>query len=197
METDLKQHTLRVSEPVAERIARVPPPEPRQWPIARPRPGLDPAITERLLRGREAGARQGKHQSGTSPYGYFRDYSTRSRGRGVPLRVHPAEAEVIRTIFRLYLKLRSMKRVVETLNGEGYRTRRGKEWSRAGIAWILKNETYVGRVHFGSIRSKGEHEAIVPAAAFNRIQKLIRKNDKRGRGARAAAEESATAEVAR
>jgi hypothetical protein len=185
------QHTLRVSEPPAERIGRLleapreemPLAEPSEWTPRAPRPA-DPGVTARLLRGRENGARQGKHQSGTAPYGYVRDYTARGRRRGVPLKIEPLEAEVIRTIFRSYAKLRSMKRVVEELNAAGMSTRRGKQWSRAGIAWILKNETYIGRVHFGSIRARGEHEAIVAPAAFQRIQVLIRKNDKRGRKAR-------------
>lgn len=185
IEGEKQQHTLRVSEPPAERIGRLfeaaPGAADTTW---APRAG-DPEVTARLLRGRENGARQGKHQSGTAPYGYVRDYEARGRGRrGVPLRIEGGEAEVIRTIFRLYLKLRSMKRVVEDLNAGGMRTRRGKEWSRAGIAWILKNETYIGRVHFGSIRAKGEHEAIIAPASFHKIQALIRKNDKRGRKAR-------------
>jgi hypothetical protein len=183
------QRTLRIAERPAGRVARLVDPAPAAEPEtegwekrAKTRPA-DPDLTRRLLRGRENGARAGKHQSGTAPYGYYRDYEARARGeKGVPLKLHPVEAEVIRTIFRLYLELRSMKRVVETLNAAGCRTRRGKEWSRAGIAWILKNETYVGRVHFGSIRSKGHHEPIIEIGKFQRIQRLIRKNDKRGRG---------------
>lgn len=146
---------------------------------------FDPEVARRLLRGREAGARLGKHQSGTAPFGYVRDYSARRRGeKGIPLRIEPAEAEIVRAIFALYLRLCSMKRVIERLNASGARTRRGKEWSRAGIAWILKNETYLGRVHFGAIRARGEHEALVDPRTFARVQKLIRRNDKRGRARR-------------
>jgi hypothetical protein len=152
---------------------------------------LDPEVTLRLLSGREEGARRGKHQSGTAPYGYVRDYSKRARAagaepaaKGVPLVIQPEEAEVVRLIFRLYLRHRSMKKVIEILHGRGLRTRRGKEWSRAGISWILKNDTYLGRVHFGAIRTRGEHEAIIAPIVYYKAQKLIRKNDKRGRRSR-------------
>ena len=185
-----KQHTVRLSEAASdrpeERVARLIERAPREALPGSLSRRFDPEVTRRLLRGRENGARLGKHQSGTAPYGYVRDYSARGRGsKGVPLRIEAREAEVVRSIFRLYLKLRSMKRVIEQLNSAGMRTRRGKEWSRAGIAWILKNETYLGRVHFGAIRAKGEHEAIVTPSVYARIQRLIRKNDKRGRGGRA------------
>jgi site-specific DNA recombinase len=135
-------------------------------------------LAERLLRGREAGARAGKHQSGPAPYGYRRDYQARSSD-GVLLKIDEIESEVVRFIFREYLRVRSMKRLIELLEERRCRTRRGKRWSRAGVSWILKNDTYVGRVHFGEIRTRGRHIPIVSPIIFNKVQKLIRMNDKR------------------
>lgn len=139
------------------------------------------AIALRLLRGREAGARAGRVQSGPCPFGYRRDYSRRNKRVGAPiLVVHEPEAEIVRLIFREYLRLRSMKKLIKLLEDLGHGSRRGKRWSRAGIAWILKNDTYRGRVHFGAIRTRGEHEAIVAPIVFNKAQALILANDKRG-----------------
>lgn len=137
-------------------------------------------IAERLLRGREEGAKAGKHQSGPAPYGYRRDYSQRST-QGVLLVPDEKEGEVVQLIFREYLRLRSMKRLIKLLDERGLRTRRGKRWSRAGVSWILKNDTYVGRVHFGDIRAKGRHDSLVPPILFNKVQKLIRQNNKRNK----------------
>lgn len=137
-------------------------------------------IAERLLKGREAGAKAGKHQSGPAPFGYRRDYSKRAT-EGVLLVPDPEEAEVVKLIFKEYLRLRSMKRLIKLLDERGLRTRRGKRWSRAGVSWILKNDTYVGRVHFGNIRVKGRHESIIAPILFNKVQKLIRANNKRNR----------------
>ena len=205
MDESLKSHTIRFVdgslEAPAARVARLPearaplPETPDGVTIPGRRRGLPDDVTRRLLRGRENGAREGKHQSGTAPFGYVRDYESRGRGRGVPLKLHSTEAEVVRSIFDLYLRMRSMKRVVEHLNANGVRTRRSKEWSRAGIAWMLKNETYIGRVHFGSIRAKGRHEPIVSASVFQRIQRLIRKNDKRGRSEAAPVSRMGAAQV--
>jgi hypothetical protein len=190
----LRSQEIRVpsAEPPAERVGRLldapiqPPLTARPDGVAGVR-RLDPEVTLRLLRGREEGARRGKHQSGTAPYGYVRDYSRRVKAKGdpstkgVPLVIHAEEADVVRLIYRLYLRHRSMKKVIEILHARGLRTRRGKEWSRAGISWILKNDTYLGRVHFGTIRTRGEHEAIIAPIVYYKAQKLIRKNDKRGR----------------
>ncbi|MBI3722331.1 recombinase family protein [bacterium] len=147
-------------------------------------------VAERLLRGREAGARAGKHQSGPAPYGYRRDYEARLSD-GVLLRIDEEESQIVKFIFREYLRVRSMKRLIELLEARRCRTRRGKRWSRAGVSWILKNDTYVGRVHFGQIRTRGRHVPIVSPIIFNKVQKLIRKNDKRKKVAATA--EAATA----
>ncbi|RMG13704.1 MAG: recombinase family protein [Planctomycetota bacterium] len=166
------------AEALAERKKKVPPkPKPprREDERARRR-----KIAERLFKGREAGAKAGKHQSGPAPFGYRRDYSQRAT-EGVLLVPDPEEAEIVKMIFREYLRLRSMKRLIKLLDEKGLRTRRGKRWSRAGVSWILKNDTYVGRVHFGEIRAKGRHEPIVPPILFNKVQKLIRANNKRNR----------------
>lgn len=141
--------------------------------------GQSLSVAERLLKGREAGARAGKHQSGPAPYGYMRDYTERS-SKGVRLQIHPEEAAVVRVIFKEYLRRKSMKRLIEFLDEQGLKTRRRKQWSRAGVSWILKNETYLGRVHFGNIRAKGQHPPIISPIIFNKVQKLIRKNNKRG-----------------
>jgi site-specific DNA recombinase len=168
----------------AKKWAREPAPSPRlPKPEPRERIELEPGderqrLAERLLRGREAGARAGKHQSGPAPYGYRRDYSGRAQD-GVLLKVDEIESEIVRFIFREYLRVRSMKRLIELLEERRCKTRRGKRWSRAGVSWILKNDTYVGRVHFGDIRTRGRHVPIVSPIIFNKVQKLIRQNDKR------------------
>lgn len=176
------KRVLVVNEATAAQLQREAParpaPEPKQTSPASPSGAARRRIAERLLKGREAGARAGKHQSGPAPYGYRRDYARRGQ-EGVLLVPDDHEAEVVRMIFREYLRLRSMKRLIKLLDEQGLRTRRGKRWSRAGVSWILKNDTYVGRVHFGKIRSRGKHDSIVPPIVFNKVQKLIRHNNKR------------------
>ncbi len=133
-------------------------------------------VRVRTLRSHERLAAEGR-PSGGRPYGY--QVARDDQGRPT-LAVDPFEAEVVRTIFKEYLRRKSMKRVIEHLESRGSMTSRGKGWSRAGLAWILKNETYVGRVHFGKIRAKGQHPAIISPIIFNKVQKLIRNNNRRG-----------------
>lgn len=139
-------------------------------------------VAQRLLLGRVNGAKQGFHQSGPAPYGYRRmsiPRSDRSDSRKI-LVIDEEEAMIVRDMFREYLRRRSMKKLIDYLDAQGLTTRRGKRWSRAGVSWILKNETYLGRVHFGKVRGNGHHTAIISQITFNKVQQLIKNNNKRG-----------------
>jgi site-specific DNA recombinase len=100
----------------------------------------------------------------------------------------PAEAEVVRRIFRLFLNLRTMKGVARRLNEEGVRTRAGKLWSDNQVKYILTNPVYAGanvygRHKKGDTRVKERSEwAIVPgmrdplvaSTLFEQVQEVIR-----------------------
>lgn len=132
-------------------------------------------LAVRLLNGRRDQAMAGHHTSGPAPYGYKRENS-----RLVP---EPSEMDIVKLIYRTYLRRRSMKNVMDYLNNRGQTTRRGRPWSRAGISWILKNRTYLGRVHFKEIDRPGSHEPLIAQIIFNKVQVLIGKNNKRrGKG---------------
>lgn len=134
-------------------------------------------VVERLVKGRRKAVKAGSYGAGPAPYGYQRDYDHEPFPLLVP---HPEEALVVKTIFREYLNLRSMARLAKWLDEEGYRTRRGSKFSRAGVSWILKNKVYVGRVKIGEVDAKGTHEGLVSWVSFNRAKNLMRENNKRG-----------------
>lgn len=130
-----------------------------------------------------AGGRQNERkpmraQSGPAPFGYVRERIGGRRGQS-QLRPDPQEAESVRVIFREYLRRRSMKKLIDYLERENVSTRRGRRWSRAAIAWILKNDTYLGKVHAGGDRYRGAHEPIIAPIIFNKVQQLLRRNNKR------------------
>lgn len=139
-----------------------------------------------LLEGRRQAVANGYKASGTIPFGYKRgpaeiDDDGRIHQTIVP---DPEDAPKVATIFRLYLRHRSIEKVIRALVAAGIpATRRGGPWSRAGISWILHNDTYIGRTHFGPVRARGRHDPIVAPIVFYKAQKLIRKNNKRNRPA--------------
>ncbi|MCY4501943.1 MAG: recombinase family protein [Alphaproteobacteria bacterium] len=98
---------------------------------------------------------------GSSVYGYR--IANRISGSGKPVRglrtVEPAEAEVVRRIYRLYLDGMSPTLIVRLLNREGVPGPDGGAWE-SGIVrghrhnGILRNELYCGRVIRGRTRSR-------------------------------------------
>ena len=101
---------------------------------------------------------------GKPPYGY-------RIGNGKKLEEVPAEAEVVRLIFRLYLEQDlGLRNIARHLNQEGRHTRRGGNWSLVTIRDILRNRTYTGTYNRFGLRVPRNHPPLVATAAFRRVQ---------------------------
>ena len=121
----------------------------------------------KVKRGQLNAVQQGRYGTGPAPYGY-----RRGRDGERPLMVDDREAEVVRTVFREYLRTRSTGKVVEHLHSKGIFTRKGNKWSRQAIAIILSNRTYRGRVSYGGVETEGLHEPIIEPALFYKANAL-------------------------
>jgi hypothetical protein len=129
----------------------------------------------KVKRGQLNAVQQGRYGTGPAPYGY-----RRGRDGERPLVVDDREAEVVRTIFREYLRTRSTGKVVSYLHSKAIFTRKGNKWSRQAIAIILSNRTYRGRVSYGELETQGLHEPIIDPALFYKANALrARKRRKR------------------
>lgn len=165
-------------------------------------------IKERSLRGKRQKARQGgiatvPHQA----YGYTYNRETKT------LEINPAEAEIVRRIFDLFLNQGlGTDRIARLLAAEGIPTKhaqvKGQDgtlrpagWHRATVIRILRNEMYCGRYH--QMRWNSERAplhaverprdewitvdcpAIIDRMTWERAQEQIAKNrDYRGRNVR-------------
>jgi site-specific DNA recombinase len=122
-----------------------------------------------------ASRRKGKWTGGTVPLGYD--------AKEKKLVINKAEAETVRTIFRLYLQLGSFSRLVAELDRRGIVTKRrdtkvpkyngGIAFTYGPLAYFLKNRVYIGEVHHGGKWFKGEHRAIIDRDTFDRVQQLL------------------------
>lgn len=130
----------------------------------------------KVKRGQLNAVQQGRYGTGPAPYGY-----RRGRDSERPLMVDDREAEVVRTVFREYLRTRSTGKVVEHLHSKGIFTRKGNKWSRQAIAIILSNRTYRGRVSYGDLETEGLHQPIIEPALFYKANAL-REKKRRNRG---------------
>jgi DNA invertase Pin-like site-specific DNA recombinase len=123
-----------------------------------------------------ASRRKGKWTGGSVPLGY--------RAKDKKLVVDKTEAETVRTIFSLYLELKSFSRLVAELDQRGIVTKRrttkvpkyngGIPFTYGPLAHFLKNRIYLGEVHHGGKWFEGEHEAILDRRTFDRVQELLK-----------------------
>ena len=125
-----------------------------------------------------ASRKKGKWTGGTVPLGYD--------AKDKKLVINKAEAETVRTIFRLYLELKSFGKLVAELDRRKIVTKRrntkvakyqgGIPFTYGPLAYFLKNRIYLGEVHHGGKWFKGEHQAIVDRQTFERVQALLKSN---------------------
>ena len=125
-----------------------------------------------------ASRRKGKWTGGTLPLGYD--------AQNKKLIVNRVEAQTVRTIFRLYLELKSFGNLVAELDRRKIVTKRrdtevakyqgGIPFTYGPLAYFLKNRIYLGEIHHGGKWFKGEHEAILDPRTFERVQELLKTN---------------------
>ena len=127
----------------------------------------------KVRRGQLNAVQRGCYGTGPAPFGYKR---TKDGKRS--LEVDEREAEIVKRIFQEYLRTRSTGKVVNILNSEQIKTRKGKQWSRQAIAIILTNRTYRGRVRYGDLDIHGQHEPIIEASLFYKAKALKRRRSR-------------------
>jgi hypothetical protein len=125
-----------------------------------------------------ASRRKGKWTGGTVPLGYCI--------KNKKLIPHPKESEQVRYIFKRYLELGSLPRLVEDLDAHQIQTKRrdtkfrkyqgGIRFTHGPLAYLLKNRVYTGQMHHGGNWYPGEHSSIVDPEMFNQVQAVLTAN---------------------
>ena len=129
-------------------------------------------IGERVRDKIAASKRKGIWVGGPVPLGYA--------SINKKLVVVPDEAETVRTIFRRYLELGSVRALIQDLDRRGIRTKRragtngratgGIRFGVGPLAHLLRNRFYVGEVVYRGKVHRGEHEPIVEEILFEAVQ---------------------------
>jgi DNA invertase Pin-like site-specific DNA recombinase len=119
-----------------------------------------------------ASKRKGLWMGGPVPLGYEPD--------GRTLVVHEAEAETVRTVFRLYLELGTVRKVKEKADrlglttkvraGQGKRVGGGRPLSRGHIYHLLSNPLYIGRIAHQGEHHEGRHPPVIDAETWEAVQ---------------------------
>jgi site-specific DNA recombinase len=118
-------------------------------------------IRERTMAGRlKKAVSRGVMPCYARPFGYHQITAAEATvvpeyaGRAGELIVIPEEAEIVRRVFSLCASGKSIRGIAVTLIAEGLRTRAGAPWAPSTIKCMLRNEAYVGRIHFGKVETR-------------------------------------------
>ncbi len=155
-------------------------------------------INRRLSAGRLASCKEGKYVGSVAPYGYKR---VKLEGqKGYTLEPEPNEAETVKLIFKLYTGENRIgtRLICKKLDELGLKTRKGGSWSLPTVRDILKNETYIGKIHWNKAKQikttsnsnivisrprqseydvfQGLHTPLVDTDTFNKAQYYMSKN---------------------
>ncbi len=125
-----------------------------------------------------ASKRKGMWMGGPVPLGY----DVRDR----KLVINEAEAATVRHMFERYLVHGSLVDTAEALASDGVVGKRrimtsgkvvgGQPLDRGGLAHLLRNPLYIGKVRHRSLVYDGEHPAIVPAELWDAVQAKLDAN---------------------
>jgi site-specific DNA recombinase len=124
-------------------------------------------IVDRVTAGLERRAKQGRWATGKLPFGYRRT----AEKDVIP---DDREAPVVRRAFALYTRDRLGTTSIARLLTDECAPAPARGWQPATVQWLLKNEAYLGRVHWRGQSFPGLHEAIVDADTFEQAQVLLR-----------------------
>ena len=115
-------------------------------------------------------ARKGQSVGGTLPLGY-------RTGPDKHLEPDPKTAPLVRRIFEMYAAGNTQKEIIEHLNAEGLRTRKGKSLTINSIRSVLKNKKYIGVYHYdGKEYPEAQIPALIDAETFAKVQRLLIQN---------------------
>ncbi|AMV35276.1 DNA-invertase hin [Pirellula sp. SH-Sr6A] len=102
--------------------------------------------------------------------------------------INAKEAEMVRTIFDLYLKLGSLLPVVQKLSELGWsnktwltrqgRMKGGRPFDKCSLHALLTNQIYIGMIRHKDQVYDGQHEPLIDTALFQRVQAQLKEHGK-------------------
>ena len=129
-------------------------------------------LATNVKRGMDNVARKGQSVGGTIPLGY-------RTGADKHLEPDPTTAPLVRQIFEMYAAGSTQKEIIDYLNAEGLRNRRGKPLTVNSIRAVLKNKKYIGIYHYdGKEYPDVNFPALIDTETFAKVQQMLVQNRK-------------------
>lgn len=129
------------------------------------------SIAMKLSKGRRTKVKQGEKGCGRTPLGY--------RWDSAHVEIDDTKASLVQLIFRKYMELRSVDRVISYLDQHGITTSKGTPFRKQSIVDILKNDFYIGTLRHGDLVLKGNHTPLVNNVVFGKVQAQLKRNNRR------------------
>lgn len=131
---------------------------------------------ERVKASAIARVRQGKWVGGFLCYGYklIKDGDPLPNGRQPHKVVLDQEiAPKLRIIWEMAGENKSLMEIGQELIRRGVKTRHGKDWRKQTLSTIIKNPFYKGYLLYAKELHKGNHEALIESAVWEKANKLL------------------------
>ena len=130
-------------------------------------PGVSMKKSQKIRKSMQIRAMEGK-SLGKAPYGY------QISNEGTFF-IDQEEAKIVHKIFNLYTESNlGLRKIVEQLNNDGIKTRRGYTWNIVSIRDILRNTFYIGTYTRFGLRLTKNHEPIIETELFRDVQDKTR-----------------------
>ena len=139
-------------------------------------------LAQEVTRGMREAASRGFWVTSHAPLGYRRVHVQDGPKKRPRLELDPPADAVVRRIFDMVLRGKSLMDVTKTLNAEGVATSTGSQWRITTIYKILENEAYTGTLVWGKnakdgtqpVRVENAFPAIVTSQEFQRVKRLLK-----------------------
>ena len=135
-------------------------------------------VGERIRDKFAASKKQGIFMGGALPLGY--------KVEDRKLYIDEKEAQAVEHIFKRFVTLKSVKKLLVELEKDGFRTKRyvsgtgkergGKIANRQYIYRLLKNKIYLGKIIHKDKVYDGQHEAIIPQELWDSVQAIFKED---------------------
>ena len=127
-------------------------------------------LSQNVKRGLLESAKKYQVIGGHTPLGY-------KTGPDKRYAIDPDTAPVVKQIFEKYASGLTMAQLTRWLNDSGYRTPKGKKFTKNSLPRILSNEKYTGvYIYKDLIRQPGEIPAIIDQDLFDQVQNMLKRN---------------------
>ena len=135
------------------------------------------AIKRRMIRGKKQAQKEGYYTGSTIPFGYNKE----KQGKGYVLIPNDVEADIVKMIYNKYAyEGVNVAELVDYLNDNGIRTRKGKLWEPVLLRKLMKNKIYLGYINSTTngvtTQFKGKHQPLVDENTYNIVQERFTAN---------------------